>query len=296
MISLWHTRSHALAAAEIKGHLASLANVEAQREKRAALHRLCRDFLIQMDTKIDELVESSADSPKASYAAARMLQQRFEREGFTPSVFDDWADIDRAKATLKKLDKILSDAGSSVGEAFQKVVMACLNIPDKILLLDELLALIERRENLPNLEMELAKAGESIRATPLPTAGVGIRVVGGCLTAAAIFVLIYDIMPIVVPAFFGVLGILLWPAAKDPRGYSKDSEFRKAHEHLKTLQGEFAKARERVAASTGRISELASKFDGETSHSKLIELRGQLQEHFDALFTSDGETGANRGH
>ena len=57
---------------EIKGHLASLAQAEAQREQRAALHRLCRDFIIQMDTKFDELVESSSDSPKADRKSTRL--------------------------------------------------------------------------------------------------------------------------------------------------------------------------------------------------------------------------------
>jgi hypothetical protein len=172
--------------AEIKSHLARLANAEAQREQRAAMHRLYRDFLIQMDEKIAKLVEASVAIPKASYAAARMLQERFEREKFTPSVFDDWTDIDRAKATMAKLATLMIDTAAKSGPAWEKEVTECLAIQSNISDLEKLVDHAEEWDRLRPLADELERLEAELPTLPLPMLHKLSKVMSAALLAVSL--------------------------------------------------------------------------------------------------------------
>jgi hypothetical protein len=285
--------------AEIRGHLASLATTELQREQRATFLRLCREFLIEMDGKIDDLTASSGDSPKATYAAGRMLQQRFERQKFTPSLFDDWGDIDRAKAALKKLNNVLGETGNRVGDSFKSEVTACLDIPERSRELDELISLVEARDNLTTLEDELKKAEQEFAKLPMPLGIIVIQIVGGILIATGAAIACFDFGGLSVIRFASGDRIVLWPFvallgvvlcfnAKQPGwGVSANSEYDQFSKRLKEQRDAFTKEKEGVIASGPRLSELSREFSGESSSTELTKLRTKLQQRLDALFTSE---------
>lgn len=280
--------------AEIRGHLASLAETNAQREQRATFLRLCREFLIEMDGKIDDLT-ASPDIPKASYAAGRMLQQRFERQKFTPSLFDDWGDIDRAKAALKKLNKVLGETGNRVGESFKNEVTACLDIPARIRRLDELVSLVVARDNLTTLEDELKRGEQEFSQKPVPPGVIAIRIVGGILIFAGAAIACFGTDLNWLALIGALLGVIFCASAKQPGwGVAQDSEYNLFSKRLKEQRAAFTKEKERVTASGPRLSELSREFSGESSCSELTQLRTQLQQRLDALFKSDDEAEALR--
>ncbi len=280
-------------AVEIKGHLATLAKTEAQREQRVSFHRLCREFLIDMDGKIDDLMESTGHSPKSTYAAARMLQQRFEQEQFTPSLFDEWGDIDRAKATLKKLSNILTETGARVGEGFRNEVTGCMDIPERLRSLDELISLVEQRESLTKLEAELQVAEQELAKVPVPGGVIAIQFFGVLLLMGGAAVAFYAIVWVGLAMFLLLLGGVFCYNAKRPGwGVTANSEYHQFNQRIAEQRSTLTKTRERVAASVQRVSDISRVLSCEGTSNELVEIKAQLQRRLDALFTSDDEAKA----
>ena len=294
---------------EIKGHLASMASAEAQREQRAAFHRRCREYLIQMDDKIDDLIASSADSPKSSYAAARILQQRFEHQEFTPSLFEDWADIDRAKTTMAKLTSLLRKLADEVGEAWVKEVTTCLRWQADMPALDELASITEQVNNLGPETAELFSLEAQLKGTPIPKSYVeheqkakSIKpILGFCSVLCAVLVIFPFAAKVVddgvtVAAVGSGLAILILPMViflglkgRDPSDGSAEAEGYKAL----VQQVDSAREAVRVANVTmpsidlSRMNALIQKFSGEESKPDFTTLRDERRQRIEALFAAD---------
>lgn len=289
---------------EIKGHLASLANAEAQREQRAKLHRLCRDFLIQMDAKIDELVESSCDSPKATHAAARMLQQKFEREEFTPSIFDDWADIDRAKATMSKLAKLLKETAAKCGPEWVKEVTDCLGYQATMADLEQLVALAHERDEQSAILDELNPLEAALPTLPVPASHETFKT----LKAIALVVCFLSATVAIIAGGSGALetaekgsATMLMAAAlcvamlsgagiaafsQSATKAMENSERGKALTRIGELKEELAKSgKQRVDEQ--KLLALAEKFGGDKPASELRGMFDDRTRRIDALFDSD---------
>ena len=294
---------------EIKGHLASLAQAEAQREQRTALHRLCRDFLIQMDTKIDDLVESSADSPKASYAAARMLQQRFEREEFTPSVFDDWADIDRAKATMAKLAKLLKDTAAKCGPAWVQEVTDCLGYQATMAELEQLVGMASEREGQSEILDQLHPLEAALRTFPVPPRHATFKTLKTvamvvCFLSATVAVIAGGsgaletaekgsattlMVAALCVAMFSGAGMAMF--SEKAKSAMDNSERGKTLVRIAELNSQLAKTGKR-RVSERKLLALAQKFGGTKTASEFAAMLADRKRRTEALFTSDRPTGS----
>jgi len=153
--------------AGLQSQLALLTAMESNRDRQVQTLRLWRQFLIDHDNKLDTALKGVEATPKAAYAIARIMQRRFEVEKFSPSVFDDWADIDRAKVALKKLDKVLAATGPRVGESFQKEVEDCTRFAEEMSDLNDLIRLLETNEKRAASERRVVEIETELR-TSLP--------------------------------------------------------------------------------------------------------------------------------
>jgi hypothetical protein len=296
-------------AVEIKGHLATLAKTEAQREQRATFHRLCRELLIQMDSKIDDLMASATDSPKSTYAAARMLKQQFEHQEFTPSLFDDWADIDRAKATISKLTSLLRKLADEVGEAWVKEVTTCLRWQADMPGLDELASQVEQVNNLGPEATELFALESQLKGTAIPKSYVEHEqkakstkpILGFCAVLCAALVIFpfaakVDDDTVVLASVGSGLAILILPLViflglkgRDPSDGSEEAEA------YKTLLQKVERAREAVlmanvtmpSIDVARMTALMRKLGEDGADTDFLALRDERRKRVDALFALD---------
>lgn len=278
---------------EVKGHLATLAKTETQREQRAAFHRVCREFLIEMDGKIDELMESAADSPKSAYAAAHMLQQRFERQEFTPSLFDDWGDIDRAKAVVSKLSKLITNTAVKCDPAWVNQVAVCVSHQAMMVDLEKLVAHAEDWDRLRLVRYPLVDELKRLEAT-LPT--LSFPKSNGKLFIVSLVVLIValgvflvccinSLTPVAMTIWPYVLGVFLLSAVLavllQPKTVMRKSERGKALARIAELKGRLAKSSEQ------ELFNLAEKFGGNRPSSEFIALLDNRKQRIAALFDSE---------